>query len=379
MNTQDVFPDLFFAFPDGVLHHACPECTALCCRGQGFAGSKKREMDFIFKNYPQFGGMVQERDGDVITCATPMGRCFFLRDDNLCQIEVSHGREKKPGVCLLFPFNDFYRIGTALAVAPHFMCPIRLVLPAAPGRVEGTHAAIGKTIRETGLLGKDSVKAFVGDAVIPPGVTASAVLAREIAFRDLCGAALGNMRFRDVVEASSDDKHELRAYKKRVAQLMGWTSSPMPAERDAIDDVLLATASSHRLSLLHHSPEGLLRFLSLAEMLVRRVFTVGQAPPALQAVCSVIEDMRPGIRLLAWADEKPALKNVTLKSPKFNDPNLVYAGNVFLNNMPKRGVLKSLEKAFNSSLPPADRNALVHQVAGIVDPALKHKQPATAR
>jgi len=59
----------------------------------------KREMNFIFKNYPQFGGMVQEREGDVVTCATPMGRCFFLRDDNLCQIEVTHGREKKPGVC----------------------------------------------------------------------------------------------------------------------------------------------------------------------------------------------------------------------------------------------------------------------------------------
>src|SRR5437764_772500 len=82
-------PDLYFAFPDGVLHHACPECTALCCRGQGFAGSAKREMNFIFKNYPQFGGMVQEREGDVVTCATPMGRCFFLRDDNLCQIEVT--------------------------------------------------------------------------------------------------------------------------------------------------------------------------------------------------------------------------------------------------------------------------------------------------
>jgi hypothetical protein len=30
-------------------------------------------MNFIFKNYPQFGGMAQEREGDVVTCATPMG------------------------------------------------------------------------------------------------------------------------------------------------------------------------------------------------------------------------------------------------------------------------------------------------------------------
>lgn len=371
-------PDLYFAFPDGVLDHACPECTALCCRGQGFAGSAKREMNFIFKNYPQFGSMVQEREGDVVTCATPMGRCFFLRDDNMCQIEVTHGRAKKPGVCLLFPFNDFYRIGRALAVAPHFMCPIRLSLPAAPGRVEGTHAMIEKTIRDTGLLANESVKAFVGDAVIAPGATANAVLAREIAFRDLCGVAIGRTKFRDLIEGASDDKKELRAFKKRVSQLMGWTSSHMPAERDYIDDILLATASAHRLSLMHHSPEGVLRFLSLAEMLVRRVFSVGQAPPALQAVCSVIEDMRPGIRLLAWADEKPTLKNRKLSSPKFGDPNMVYAGNIFLNNMPKRGVLSSLEKAFNSSISPADRNALVHQIAGEVDPALKQRQLVNA-
>ena len=34
-------PEIFFAFPDGVFHHVCAECTALCCRGQGFAGIKK--------------------------------------------------------------------------------------------------------------------------------------------------------------------------------------------------------------------------------------------------------------------------------------------------------------------------------------------------
>jgi hypothetical protein len=180
-----------------------------------------------------------------------------------------------------------------------------------------------------------------------------------------------------VVEGASGDKRELRAFKKRVAQMMGWTSSHMPAERDFIDDVLLATASSHRLSLMHHSPEGVLRFLSLAEMLVRRVFAVGQAPPALQAVCSVIEDMRPGIRLLAWADESPAMKNTPLKSPKFGDPNMVYAGNIFLNNMPRKGVLNALEKAFSTSIAPADRNALVHQIAGVVDPALKQRQPVS--
>jgi len=57
---------------------------------------------------------------------------------------------------------------------------------------------------------------------------------------------------------------------------------------------------------------------------------------------------------------------------------MVYAGNIFLNNMPKKGVLNALEKAFNTSIPAADRNALVHQIAGVVDPALKQRQPVTA-
>jgi hypothetical protein len=56
----------------------------------------------------------------------------------------------------------------------------------------------------------------------------------------------------------------------------------------------------------------------------------------------------------------------------------VYAGNIFLNNMPRKGVLNALEKAFSTSITPADRNALVHQIAGVVDPALKQRQPATA-
>ena len=166
--------DIFFAFPDGVFHHVCAECTALCCRGQGFAGSLKREMNFIFKNYPPLASLVTEREGDVVTVATPAGSCFFLRKDNLCQIELDHGRARKPGICLLFPFNDFSRIGNTLVVAPHFMCPLRLNLPAAPGSVEGTHANVAKAIQETTMGDADYVRGFVGTAKLPAGRSASA-------------------------------------------------------------------------------------------------------------------------------------------------------------------------------------------------------------
>src|SRR5215510_6203950 len=161
---------LFFAFPDGVLNYVCAEGTALCCRGQGFAGSVKREMDVLFRKYPPLAGMVIERQRTIVTCSTPTGRCFFLRQDNLCQIEVENGRGFKPGVCLLFPFNDFYRIGNTVAVAPHFLCPLRLSLPAEPNRVEGSHAKIEQTIRETALLEPEYVKRFVTDVTLPAGV-----------------------------------------------------------------------------------------------------------------------------------------------------------------------------------------------------------------
>jgi hypothetical protein len=46
--------------------------------------------------------------------------------------------------------------------------------------------------------------------------------------------------------------------------------------------------------------------------------------------------------------------------------------------MPRKGVLSALEKAFNTSIAPADRNALVHQIAGVVDPAVKQRQPVSA-
>src|SRR5436190_18591512 len=151
MSSNPDSTSIFFAFPDGVLDYVCAECTALCCRGQGFAGSTKREMNFLFRKYPPLAGMVIMRESSVVTCSTPAGRCFFLRNDNLCQIEVENGKKFKPGVCLLFPFNDFYRIGKTVVVAPHFLCPLRLKLPAEPGRVEGTHAKVDAMVRETEL------------------------------------------------------------------------------------------------------------------------------------------------------------------------------------------------------------------------------------
>jgi len=371
MQVENDLMDIFFAFPDGVFHHVCAECTALCCRGQGFAGSLKREMNFVFRNYPPLASLVTEREGDIVTVATPTGRCFFLRNDNLCQIELDHGRARKPGICLLFPFNDFSRIGNTLVVAPHFMCPLRLNLPAAPGKVEGTHANVAKAIKETNLGEPDYVRGFVGTAKLPSGKTASQVLEREREFCNRCTESLGKSRFRDVLAASSEDPSALWSFRKRVAKLLGWSVPAQPETRDALDDILIASAPAYRVESLFLSDEALLRFLTLSELLVRRVFSMSIGAPTLQGVYGVIEDMRPALRLLAWGDAKPPLKKISLKSPEFGDTNLVDSAQKFLNWLPVKGVLPALEKALPAKFSTADRIVVIRQSADTVDPAIR--------
>jgi len=371
MQVENDLMDIFFAFPDGVFHHVCAECTALCCRGQGFAGSLKREMNFVFRNYPPLASLVTEREGDIVTVATPTGRCFFLRNDNLCQIELDHGRARKPGICLLFPFNDFSRIGNTLVVAPHFMCPLRLNLPAAPGKVEGTHANVAKAIKETNLGEPDYVRGFVGTAKLPSGKTASQVLEREREFCNRCTESLGKSRFRDVLAASSEDPSALWSFRKRVAKLLGWSVPAQPETRDALDDILIASAPAYRVESLFLSDEALLRFLTLSELLVRRVFSMSIGAPTLQGVYGIIEDMRPALRLLAWGDAKPPLKKVSLKSPEFGDTSLVDSAQKFLNWLPVKGVLPALEKALPAKFSTADRIVVIRQSADTVDPAIR--------
>ena len=96
-------------------------------------------------------------------------------------------------------------------------------------------------------------------------------------FRDRCSQALGKARFRDVLAASSDDPAALWAFRKRVVKLLSWTMPAQPETRDPLDDILIASAPAYRVESLYHSDEGLLRFLVLAELLARRVYTMSIA------------------------------------------------------------------------------------------------------
>src|SRR5262245_6598922 len=110
--------ELFLAFIDGAYDYVCAECTALCCKGHGFGGNLERELRPLFARYPQLETMAMSRTGGQITLATTGSGCVVLDVDNRCRIEKELGKDKKPSVCSLFPFNAFSRIGKTIVVMP---------------------------------------------------------------------------------------------------------------------------------------------------------------------------------------------------------------------------------------------------------------------
>lgn len=355
---------LYFAFPDGVFHYVCAECTALCCRGHGFAGSLQREMRQLLALHPALGSMAISRHGTVITVAAPSGRCHFLDDDNLCRIEKERGKALKPGVCTLFPFNNFSRIGKAIVVSPHFMCPLRLQLPARPGEVEGTHAFVEAAVRESALLDPAYLDAAAPLLRLHPSQDAESVLAREAGFRDGCALALGQRTFTETLRGESADAASLGAVVARAAQVMGLTVPPRSQPHDAVDDLLLALAPTLRLSALSLCPEGILRALALGELVLRRALRLSDSPPTLQGVHGILTAAGPALRLLARGDEPLELvRGAGEKVPPFGDPELTFAAFVALREARgATGTLGALEKAMTPSLTVADRSVLLRQL-----------------
>lgn len=364
---------LFFAFPDGVFHHVCAECDALCCRGQGFGGSLQREMKFLLNEYPKLQTMTVSRQRDIIGVATPTGRCFFLGGDNLCQIEKDHGRSRKPGVCTTFPFNRFQRIGNTVVVTPHFLCPLRIQVPARPGEVEGTHAAIESNLRESALLEDKYVEWYLPDAKLPKGDSAESVLAREKQVRDAFSDALGRDRFFNALSTQSANAKALTAFRKRAARLMGWPALPESPDRDKLDDLLLAISPKLRIDLIRYPAENLIRFLALSEWLIRTTLPPSTNSFTPQAVHDLIQVSSPVLQVLAYADAPIKVRN-SAKSAPFGTPELVFATFIAKRDIGTVGVLNALEGAFKHLRSPADRSVLVHELAAEIEGSLEQQK-----
>lgn len=321
---------LYFAFPDGVYHYVCAECTALCCKGDGFGGSLKREVRSLFVLYPQLESMTVARHGDTVTFANAKGACQFLDADNRCRIEKEHGKSLKPTVCSLFPFNSFGRIGKTLTVSPHFLCPLRLSLPANPGEVEGTHATLEAGLRDTEVLSKEYLSTMVSPLLLHPSTDAATAVDREKKFRDLCALSLGRRSFSDTLRAASDDGAALDEFVARVAQLMKIEGPPGSRPHDELDDLLLAIAPPYRLSMLVLTSEQMLRALAVAELTLRLGCALSTLPLSLQGVMRMASAFAPAQRLLAYGDEPfDFAKPIGKKDLAFGDAQLTFAAYVF--------------------------------------------------
>lgn len=360
---------IYFAFPDGVYHYVCAECTALCCKGHGFAGSLKRELRSLFVLYPKFESMAVSRVGDTVTFLTTKDGCAVLDADNRCRIEKEHDKSLKPTVCRLFPFNSFTKIGKTVVVSPHFLCPLRLLLPASPGEVEGTHSTLEASIRNSEVLTKEYVRTVVSPHWLHPSTDAFTVVNREKRFRDLCALSLGRGSFSDTLRAASDDAGCLDEFVSRVARLMKIEEPSRSRPHDELDDLLLALAPPYRLSMLALTSEQMLRALAIAELTLRHGSSLWKLPLSLQGVMNMISGFGSTQRLLALGDEPfDFAKPISKKDLAFGDAQLTFAAYVFQRRSAgPAGVLGALEEVIKPEMPVSDRSVLLQRLGNLVD------------
>jgi hypothetical protein len=363
---KDLPPELFFAFPDGVYDYKCAECTALCCKGHGFGGSLEREMRPLFVRYPQIESMAYSRHGDQITFATTASGCVMLDTDNFCRIEKELGKSAKPNICNLFPFNLFSKIGKTIVVMPHFLCPLRAVVPARPGEVQGTHTLLENGIRSSRILNRDYVKNEIAAARLHPSVTEAAVIDREKSFRNLCSNALGTNRFIDTLKEAATDPAALAAFVRQARGILGYESAPEMEERDALDDMLLAFASPYRIGLLDLPADGILRALAIAELIVRRTWRSTLQQPSFQGLANNIVSFKPVQVLLAFADEAFDFGKVTQKMLSFHDAELTFAAFIGVHNAAEKGMLGALDQAIPPKMSVADRSILFMRLGEVL-------------
>jgi hypothetical protein len=362
--------ELYLAFPDGVFHYECAQCNAFCCRGYGFAGSFEREMRPLFARYPMIQGMATKRTGDFVVFSTPASGCILLGSDNRCRIEKDLGKAAKPSICRLFPFNSFTRIGKTVVVSPHFLCPLRVEVPARPGEVEGTHSRVEAAVRDSGILDKFYIDQNVPRLSLHPSSDAASVLRREIRFRDLCSKAIGRRRFRDVLESESSEG--LDEFVERATRLMGSKPPRRSKSRDRLDEILLALAPALRLELLSLSTEDILRALALGEAVVRQLTATSEGSITPKGVYSILQNSGPALRLLARDCESfVRIRPARLKTPSFGDPELTFAAFATLRGLGScSDPLRTLEDTLDPLPTASDRVVLLTQLGQQIDGAV---------
>jgi Fe-S-cluster containining protein len=163
-----VDPDhVYFPFLSGQLTYDCISCGAQCCRGHGYALEASRELElhlttatslrfFVDRCHPKALSHVHVRNS---------APCFFLNQQNLCDVELRHGYDAKPETCRLFPFNNFLRVGDYIVVGPHTagICPLEVVAHGDSSRCSD-HGALLNTMSAHGVSDVPDAFPIVSDA-----------------------------------------------------------------------------------------------------------------------------------------------------------------------------------------------------------------------
>lgn len=172
----------FFTFLNRSLSYDCPSCGAFCCKGNGVAVDARRELVQITLREPRVAPLWRPA-GPASSMAEPVelfDGCWFLEPSGLCAIEVEKGRQAKPAVCRLFPFNRLTEIdGTLLVDVNARLCPIEdATLPGAragisweelAAEIAGDPAAQGLALKRklppgAAEIGWQAIEGFIRDA-----------------------------------------------------------------------------------------------------------------------------------------------------------------------------------------------------------------------
>lgn len=372
---NDLLHDPHFAFIDGSLDYSCPGCPDNCCRGIGFGGMDPGRMGALIDNHPELLPWIQYRDEGFTSLGTPQGGCLLLRDDGVCSIEVTEGRDAKPGLCIMFPFNSLNWLGECLVVRPYFRCRrFTAIVPPRPGAVAGTHSAILCDLRATGMARKG-----LSRLRIPGDGNAVEILSRERQWLAACGDALGMTSIVEAVSICSDDVSRLRDFVQRTVKLLGLQTLPADRPRDSLDDLLIILSPTLRLDYLVLPPEGIRRALLLADALVRNAFARSATQPMVGDVAAFLDTARPVLSVLARADSsfeplvgwQPDGKRPVLDTP---DQKMAFGSMVVLTGK-GYGTLAALEKALSPVTRPLERVLFVRRLANLLRPPDAWQQP----
>jgi hypothetical protein len=340
-------------------------------------GLLSREVGQLLTLYPTLHSAATQRQGDFVMFRNPSRGCQFLDPDNRCRIEKKHGKSLKPAVCTLFPFNSFTRIGKALAVSPHFLCPLRVIVPARPGQVHGTHSEVERAVLDSGLAESNPLDLQVTPAPLHPSEGPASTLKREVHFRDACSAALGQVRFIDILRSASVDSGRFDELLARAAALLGLATTPRAAPSDTIDQLLLALAPAFRLRLLHLPSEGILRALALGELWVRQTSTLSRGTSTPQEIYETLSAAAPALALLARGEGPISFpRNARKRVQPFGDPQLTFAAHRVLSaGSGSRAALDTLEEAMTNLTTAADRTVFLIELGS----QLQHPRPKRER